>query len=52
MALVPDDELDVPLVDVAALTEALASELSEPLVLLPPAEDWACRAAIRLCMNC
>lgn len=51
MALVPDDELDVPLVDVAALTDELASELSEPL-LLPLAEDWACRAAIRLCMNC
>ena len=51
MALL-DDELDVPLVDAAALTAELASELSELLLLVPLAEDWACRAAIRLCMNC
>ena len=41
----------------AAPTEEQESELSEPervpeLLLLPLAAPWACKAAIRLCMNC
>jgi hypothetical protein len=49
--------LEVPLAEPAALTEEQESELSEPelvpeLLLLPLAAPWACKAAIRLCMNC
>ena len=46
--------LEVPL---AAPTGEHESELSEPeppplVLLLPLAAPWACKAAIRLCMNC